>query len=392
MRILHVISTLDPATGGPPAVVTRLAAAQAALGHEVHVASYESPAVADRIAAYWKSIPHHELVRTHPLPMGARFERFTARAAGRELGKIIPAMNMVHLHGIWDPILKTAAGIAHSAAIPYAIAPHGMLDPWSMRQRLLKKRVALVLGYRNMLDHAAFLHVLNADEKDLLEPRHLHNRRKVIPNGVFLEELEPLPAKTAFHSAHPALEGKPYVLFLSRLHFKKGLDYLADAFALCAASHPVLQLVVAGPDDGAWADFHQRIDRVNLAPRVHVVGPLYGPAKLAALTGASCFCLPSRQEGFSMAIAEALACEIPVVISQACHFPEVAEVGAGHIVALNPKKIADAILEVMKNPQRAAEMGQAGRKLIESRFTWPAIGELSIRSYSAAISDSSTRR
>jgi glycosyltransferase involved in cell wall biosynthesis len=385
MKILHVITTLDPAAGGPPAVVTRLAAAQAALGHEIHVASYEGPSAAERIAAYWKTIPHHELVCSHRITSNSRLERFTASAAKRELSRLIPSVNIIHLHGIWDPILKSAAGIADSARIPYVVAPHGMLDPWSMRQRRLKKQIALLLGYRHMLDRAAFLHVLNADERDLLEPRDLHDRRHLIPNGIFLEELEPMPSRDAFHNAHPALNTKPYVLFLSRLHYKKGLDYLADAFAICATSHADLQLVVAGPDDGAQADFQARIARAGLNSRVHIVGPLYGPQKLAAFRGASCFCLPSRQEGFSMAIAEALACEIPVVISMDCHFPEVAEVNAGFVVKLDAQEIARAIQSILKDPARSKEMGQAGRQLIESRFTWPRVAQRSIEAYEQAL-------
>src|SRR5215204_1230715 len=156
MKILHVITTLDPAAGGPPAVVTRLAAAQAALGHEVHVASYEAPAAAERIAAYWKTIPHHERVTSHRIISNGRAERFTAGAAAAELKRIVPSMDVIHLHGIWERILKSAAGIAAGANVPYVIAPHGMLDPWSMRQRRLKKQIALLLGYRRMLEEAAF--------------------------------------------------------------------------------------------------------------------------------------------------------------------------------------------------------------------------------------------
>lgn len=385
MKILHVITTLDPAAGGPPAVVTRLAAAQAALGHEVHVASYEAPAAAERIAAYWKTVPHHQQVTSHRIIANGRVERVTAGTAARELRGLTPSMNVIHLHGIWDPILKAAAGVATDAKTPYVIAPHGMLDPWSMRQRRMKKQIALKLGYRGMLDRAAFLHVLNADERNLLEPRDLHDRRVVIPNGIFLEELQPMPAKDAFHLARPQLDGKPYVLFLSRLHYKKGLDYLADAFAICAMSHPDLQLVVAGPDDGALADFQQRIDQKSLKNRTHIVGPLYGPQKLAALRGATCFCLPSRQEGFSVAIAEAMACEVPVVVSKDCHFPEVAEVKAGFVVNLNPQEIAAAILEIVNNLPLAQRMGQAGRNLIESRFTWPRVAEQSIAAYQRAL-------
>jgi glycosyltransferase involved in cell wall biosynthesis len=385
MRILHVIATLDPAAGGPPAVVMRLAAGQAALGHELHIVSYEAPAAAERIAAYWKTIPRHERVTSHRIMSNGRAGRFTAGAAAAELKRLIPSMDVIHLHGIWDPILKSAAGIAARANVPYVIAPHGMLDPWSMRQRRVKKQIALLLGYRRMLERAAFLHVLNADEKDLLEPRDLHGRREVIPNGIFLEELTPMPARDAFHQARPELGGKPYVLFLSRLHYKKGLDFLADAFAICAASHPNLQLLIAGPDDGARADFEQRIDQKNLKDRVHVVGPLYGPQKLAALRGASVFCLPSRQEGFSVAIAEAMACEIPVVVSKDCHFPEVAEVQAGFVVNLDPQEIAQSILRIIDNPPLALRMGQAGRELIESRFTWPRVAEQSIAAYQSAL-------
>jgi glycosyltransferase involved in cell wall biosynthesis len=227
--------------------------------------------------------------------------------------------------------------------------------------------------------------VLNADEKELLEPRNLHDRRQIISNGIFLEELQPMPAKDAFHRARPELEGKPYVLFLSRLHYKKGLDYLADAFAICATSHPDLQLVVAGPDDGARGDFQQRIDRARVANQTFIVGPLYGAEKLAALRGASCFCLPSRQEGFSVAIAEAMACEVPVVVSKDCHFPEVAEVKAGFVVSLDPQEIAQAIVQIINNRPLAVEMGRAGRELIESRFTWPRVAQQSIKAYQSAV-------
>jgi glycosyltransferase involved in cell wall biosynthesis len=194
-----------------------------------------------------------------------------------------------------------------------------------------------------------------------------------------------MPAKDAFHQARPELGGRPYVLFLSRLHYKKGLDYLADAFAICAASNQDLQLVVAGPDDGALEDFQRRIDEKNLKNRTHVVGPLYGSQKLAALRGASVFSLPSRQEGFSVAIAEAMACEIPVVVSKDCHFPEVAEVKAGVVVNLDPQEIAQAILQIVNDRRLAQEMGRAGRNLIESRFTWPKVAEQSIQAYEGVI-------
>jgi glycosyltransferase involved in cell wall biosynthesis len=261
-----------------------------------------------------------------------------------------------------------------------------MLDPWSLSQKRWKKQTALVLGYRTLLRRAAFLHVLNRDEEKLLRPLRLGVPTAILPNGVFLDELEPLPSRGTFRARHPELGSAPYVLFLSRMHYKKGLDVLAHAFERLAAVNADVRLVVAGPDQGAGPAFVQAIARAGLQHRVHLIGPLYGEAKLAAFVDAACFCLPSRQEGFSVAITEALACGVPVVITQACHFPEVAEVGAGSIVELDPAAIADALSLILQVPARAAAMGAAGAALVRERYTWPRIAEATLLAYQSVRS------
>lgn len=384
MRILHVIDTLDPASGGPQTVVLRLAAAQAALGHEVGIVSHACGDAEARIAAAAAQVPGVEAVGRHRVPRGGRVERLLAPGARAACLDLFAGADMVHLHGVWEPIIRVAAAAARARAVPYCLCPHGMLDPWSLGQKRLKKAVALRLAYRRVLDGAAFLHALNADEVERLAPLRLAAPVVVVPNGVFVEEVEPLPAPGSFARRCPAVAGHPYVLFLGRLHFKKGLDVLAEAFAGVAAALPDVHLVVAGPDGGARRAFEGAVVEAGLGGRVHLVGPLYGADKLAALADAACFCLPSRQEGFSVAITEALACGVPVVVSHQCRFPDVAAHGAGEVVALSAPSVRGALLRVLSDPALAARMGARGRALVRARYVWPAIAPLTLAAYEAA--------
>ncbi len=393
MRIGHVTGTLDPAAGGPPMVVSRLASAQAALGHEVFVLCHARRAELDEVKQKLGAIPGFAKVQVRGL------------GAPRQTAGVCPCaiastsrwirnqhLDIVHLHGVWEPLLRLSARLAAHAHVPYVVAPHGMLDPWSLHQSRWKKQLALHLGYGRMLRAAAFLHVLNADEQALLPTRWTPEHCVTLPNGIFLDEVQPLPPAAAFRARVPALGGKPYILFLSRLHYKKGLDRLAGAFALLAHDLPDVHLVVAGPDGGAEQDFRQQVQQAGLEARVHLVGPLWGEDKLAALAGAACFCLPSRQEGFSMAITEALACGRPVVISAACHFPQVAEAQAGVVVDLDDAdvpgshtRLAEALRQVLTNSARAADMGQAGMTLVREHYTWPIIAQQSISAYQQVL-------
>lgn len=377
MNLLHVINTLDPAAGGPPVVAGCLAGAQAKLGHAVSIAAV-NVAAADKLGGLAG-------VRVRPVaPVGLAESAFGRRAVER-LRPVVGDYEVVHLHGVWDPLLLAAARAARELGRPYVVTPHGMLDPWSLRQKRWKKRLALALGWRRMLDRAAALHLLNADEKALIAGLGVRAPGAVIPNGVNADEFDPPPNPAVFRRRLPALGDHPYVLFLGRLHYKKGLDYLADAFRILAGRNGDVHLVVAGPDDGARADLERRIAAAGLTDRVHVPGPVYGAEKLSAVAGAACFCLPSRQEGFSVAILEALACGTPAVVSPECHFPEVAEVGAGRIVPLDAAAVADALARVLADAGLRERMGKAGRELVAARFTWPRIAERCIEMYTGVL-------
>jgi len=382
MKIVHVISSIDPAQGGPQSVCVRLAAAQSVLGHDVHIFSYGGVEIQKRAFQSAGDVPYFSLIHWHLLEDPDRIEHVLCINGSRQLQRVLQGASFVHIHGVWEPILKSAASTARMNRIPYCVQPHGMLDAWSMNQKRLKKRVALLLGYRKMLDQAKFLVMLNADESRLLESLRLKAPNLTIPNGIFLEEFADLPERGFFGERLSLAGEKRVVLFLSRLHTKKGLDILADAFKLIAASHPDVDLVVAGPDGGALESFVSQISQLNIADRVHLIGPVYGGDKLRALVDASCFCLPSRQEGFSIAIIEALACGLPAVISDACHFPEVKAANAGIVVSLDPAGVASALTCVLDNPAMASIMGKNGQRLVRENYTWPRIAELTILGYS----------
>ena len=385
MNVLHAISSLDPSAGGPPLVALHLAAAEAALGCRTRIFSYRTsstPSAASVAASHSAGSRQVDLQLMAP-PNAC--ERVLARAARRQCAPWLEQADLLHLHGVWDPMLLRVARVAAALGVPYCVTPHGMLDAWQLRQKRLKKQLALSLGYRRMLDRAAFLHFLNPDESRLAAPLGLSNRVQVIPNGVSLEELGSLPARGAFRARHPELDDCPVILFLGRLHYKKGLDYLADAFAILLSAQPRARLVVAGPDGGARAAFEAQLRRLGIARQVLLVGPLYGAEKLQALIDCDCFCLPSRQEGFSLAITEALGCGVPVVISESCHFPEVAEAGAGIVTPHDPRLIAAALEKILDDRTAAAAMGASGRQLVYARYTWPIVADRMVSAYRAAI-------
>lgn len=381
MRILHVSESLDPAHGGTPAVPKALAAAQAGLGHEVTILTRDEPGRREAIRDSMESIPGADRVRVATVPRGGRLDAWLNRAAKAWAGAHAGEFDFAHLHSMWSPIPHGAARGLEAGGVPFTLCPHGMLDGWSMARSRWKKQLHLGLVSRRTMRRGAFIHALNEHEAGCVRAFNFGPPTEILNNGVFPAAFEHLPARGRFRARHPELGEGPLIVFLSRLHVKKGLDHLAGAFERFSPGHPEARLVVIGPDGGARAEFERRIAGAALEGRVQLTGPLYGPEKIEALVDAACFCLPSRQEGFSVAICEALACGTPVVISPDCHFPEVEAEGAGLVVPRDEEAIASAWRALLSEPERATEIGRKGRSLVFSRYTWPAVAERSVALY-----------
>ena len=389
LRILHVIGGLDLSDGGPPMAVSRLAGAQAYLGAQVTIAALEPKMRRDEILAAYSPVIGFDKIRIEYLSRGGVIERLLARDAKQRLKPLADQHDVIHIHGIWRPHLLAAARVAKQLGRPYVISPHGMLSTWSMTQKRLKKQLALSLVWKTVLEHAALIHVLNVDEKQAVTTICKPNKWVILPNGINMDELMRIPNTDPVWERFPYLRDTSYIVFVGRLHFSKGLDILARAFAQVARVLNEIQLVVIGPDFGASAIFRSEIRRLGIDSRVHILGGLYGAEKLALVQRASCFCLPSRQEGFSMAIIEAMAMGIPVVISDACHFPEVSAEGAGLVVKLDSSAFAQAILSLLANESTRRRQGANAHGLAYSRYQWKSIAQDFLRSYSCIAAQGS---
>lgn len=308
------------------------------------------------------------------LPLWAGVRTQTARTVGPrsvgyapELARRLKAADpqLVHGHGLWQ--WQSAAVHAWSCrtARPYLVSPHGMLDPWALRNSRWKKRVALAMYERRHLRDAGCLHALCESEQTSFRRFGLKNPVAVIPNGVTL------PSRMA------SLDGAPRrLVFLGRLHPKKGIAELIGAWAtLSASERGDWRLVVAGWDDGGHAaSLSRQAAEHGVGESVEFVGPTFGEAKDELLRSASAFILPSFSEGLPMAVLEAWSYGLPVAMTEACNLPEGFSADAAIRIAPSPASIAAGLRELMQmNATDLRAMGQRGRRLVEARFAWPEI-------------------
>lgn len=387
MRILHVTYSLASDQGGPTMVTTRVAAAQSSLGHNVTILTRKSLGKETELPAIPGSASVHIERIEGKSGLGGKIAKVTGSDVRAKLRELIATHDVVHIHNIWDPILLHAVKEAKRQHKPIVLSPHGILTRWALSEKRPKKAIAMALGWRNAIMNVSMVHALSSFEQEELAEFGYQGKVVVVPNGVFLEEIDPLPQPGAFHAAHPELKNEPFVLFLSRLHPIKGLDILVAAFAQVLKQWPAHQqpgaprLVIIGPDYGMEAAIREQATHLGIADRVHLTGPIFGRGKYESMVDCACFCLPSGHEAFSVAIAEAMACRAAVLISPECHFPEAQQFGAGLVVERDAAKLAAALEQILANTPEQRAMGDRGRKLIEDRYTWEKVAQALVDAY-----------
>ena len=328
MKILHVIPSLSPSSGGPPEALRHLAKAYGEVGVDVQIACQDDPA-APYLTNF--SVPVHAIGTS-----GSTYGY--SRELLRWLRQNVTRFDGVVINGLWT-FHGLATAIAARGRVPYVIFTHGMLDPWFKHQYPLKhlKKYAYWPAQYWVLRQAETVMFTSKLERDLARqsfwPNHWNSL--VVPYGTGEPPADTLTQSEALYGKLPQLRGRRYVLFLSRIHEKKGCDLLIDAFARVAPRHPDVDLVIAGPDQvGLQAKLQRQAEELGIATRIHWPGLLTGDPKWGALRNCDAFILPSHQENFGVVVAEALACGRPVLISNQVNiWPEIEQEKIGVIAS-----------------------------------------------------------
>lgn len=289
---------------------------------------------------------------------------------------------VVHNHSFWMMPTSQATRAAKRRGKPVVFTAHGALEPYSLSRSRWKKAVCRALFQSRDFAQTDCIHVNSRQEADKVREAGFGHPLAVIPNGV-----RPVPADDradpeVFLGGHPALRGRRLMLFMARLHQKKGLGHFIPAWAEVAERFPDWHLVVAGPDRGFEAEARRLAEDPRLAGRVTFTGSLHGEVQRAARTASELFVLPTFSEGFSMSLLEAMATGLPAVTTPGCNFPEAAaEGGASEYPATRDGMVAALEEMLALSPAGLASRGDLGRRLVERDYSWDRVAALTIRMY-----------
>lgn len=365
MRILRVICTLDPSTGGPTEAARQIDTVLLGSGHHVEVVCLDAPG-----ADYHK---------TYPAPVTALGPSYLNY---RYNTKLVPFLRENHsrfdaviVNGLWQYPGFAAWRALSETDTPYYVFSHGMLDPWFKQHYPLKHLKKWLYWpwaeYRVLRDARG---VVFTTEEERLQSRKsfsLYQCNEIVTAYGTSAPPQNIGLSERFLVAWPELAEKRLILFLSRIHQKKGCDLLIEAFAKVASRDEGLQLVMAGPDqDGMIPALKERARELGIEGRITWVGMLKGDMKWGAFHAADVFCLPSHQENFGIAVAEALACGLPVLISDKVNIWREIEAANAGLVAADTVDGTVRNLErwLTMSPESFTAMSERARACFASHF------------------------
>ena len=367
LRICQSVASINRNTGGPAVSVSKLAEYLAAHQIDSHLFTLD----------YACHGPHQPLTRAtlHSVPaiaIARRFRGFSFRAQ-RTLSRLASNFSLIHNHGLWMFPNRYARIAAVRAKIPLIISPRGMLSGWALGRSRLKKHLVWWLFERANLAAAHAFHATSQDEMTEIRRTGFRQPIAVIPNGVDLPDLDQIPARETIEAKYPQLRGHLWLLFLSRLHPKKGLRELLNAWAALGGKRAGWKLIIAGPDlDDHRPELEALVQQHQLQNDVLFTGMIEGAGRECVLGRSDLFVLPTRSENFGLVIAESLAAGVPVITTRGAPWEELASTRSGWWI--DQCDLRSTLEEAMALPSEVRrEMGRRGRELVGSKYSWERV-------------------
>jgi glycosyltransferase involved in cell wall biosynthesis len=366
MRSLHVINSVNPAAGGPVEGLTQLERVLREQGHVTEIASLDDPA-----SPWVAQCP----IKVHALGPGKGFYGYSEQLV-TWLKAHHTDYDLVCVRGVWQFGSLGTWKALHKTKTPYFVFPHGMLDPWFKKAyplKHIKKTLYWWAAEYKVLRDAKGVCFTCEEERVLAREsfRPYKVNEIVVKYGTAKPQGDPDKQRALFLAEFPELKEKRILLFLSRIHHKKGCDMLIDAFAKVAAGDDSLHLVIAGPDQVGWkADLERQAQSLGIAERITWPGMLRDDMKWGAFHSSEAFVLPSHQENFGIVIAEAMACGLPVLISNQVNiWREIEKYGAGLVQPDTIEGTLDLLQAWYGAPEnKRREMSQNALQCFEQNF------------------------
>lgn len=356
MKVLHITNSIDESAGGPSRSVPQTCIELAKLGINIDLVTQNS---GNKVTILDTSHLRIEFMTIWELFL------YGSRLSAKDI-------DLIHLQHIWNPYIQVMAFWAYHKKIPYIITPRGMLEPWIMAHNPWKKKIALFLYQRKAIQRAAHLHATAQMEADNIKALGFSNPITIIPNGIDLGEVKKI--KTAY--------GNKKMVFLSRIHPKKGIELLLEAWRNTDTKDWTLE--IAGNGEAAYIETLTQ-SAEDLA-NVSFEGSQYGEAKWDFLRSADVMVLPTYSENFGIAVAEALAVGVPVITTKGTPWEDLESFECGWWITLSVANLETAILKVFQTPTRELEiMGRNGRKLIAAKYDIKAVAKSTIALYQKTL-------
>lgn len=373
MRVAHVLSHVSCEHAGVPIATRKIGHLLGYYG--VDVSFWTTGSAQDQKSLEDDGIRGHVFPRA--FPQGWRY----APGFRRALTARSDSIDILHVHEVWQYPQLIAIKTAIQKRVPFVWSPRASFEPWRMKYKGIKKRMYFRMLCQPMMKHAACMHAVSTGESEGLRVLGYRGPIVVIPNGVNADEFASMPDPGAADLIWPRLNKKRVILFLSRLSPEKGIDQVLPAWKQLVSkpSYGDVALVLAGPDDRGYRQvIESEIDRLGISNHVLLTGMVRGHEKMAIISRADLFILPSYSEGFSNSLLENLAAGKPALITPGCHFPEAVAQGAA--LSVNPERteLLDGLKTLLdRGPSGLKQMGDRGRELVLKNYSW----DVSVRKF-----------